>query len=305
MQLASAARTDRFDRSFKQITYRGLVQFALLISCSWLIATAEANDETVIVWSEPVGEDYEIFGSFAIGDEWGEPVRLVAEPETDILPCAMPLGDGDSTLVVWTKMHSFEESYLVYVIWKKGELPSEPRLINTEMKINTGVSMVKDAQGTVWLSWAGYDGSDDDIYVLRFEGGEWTPPARINLEDNMPDITANLGLDENSRPWISWMGLDSNGYRRYFSKHDGQSWTDEIPLSDSKAADYKLLLSQRLQQLPTPPRHVPELEKACMTFLDGHTIQTMRYPFATPESGETPPAVPIPADNTQGDADGG
>ncbi len=252
-----------------------------------------ASDGSVVVWSEPVGDDFEIFGSFGSDTGWGDAVRLVSAEETDILACAMPIAAGNandsaatdeavSALVVWTKMISFEESYLTWLVWTDGVKPGDPSTFETGFDVNTGASLVKDVGGTIWLSWAAFDGVDDDIYVARWTGQGWSEPQQVNTADDLPDIQANLGLSADGRPWLSWMGLGDEGYQRYFSRHDGAGWVEEVPLPASKTRDFEKLMGERLESLPTLPDHVGEPTKACMTHLNGHIVQSLRYPEPIP-----------------------
>lgn len=265
----------------------------------------EDDEQSIVVWSEPIGDDFEIFGSFRSQSGWGDGVRLVSAKETDILACAMPLdggSDASSALVVWTKMISFEESYLNYLVWTDGVKPDDSSTFETGFAVNTGVSMVKDGGGTIWLGWAGFDGTDDDIYVARWSEQGWSEPVLVNAPDDLPDIRVSMGLSAEGRPWLSWMGLGDGGYQRFFSRYNGSEWIEEVVLPENKAKDFEKLLAQRLEDLPALPEHVGEPTKACITHLDGHIVQTLRYPEPAPlsepgsDGSDSPAATTAPAE---------
>ncbi len=262
---------------------------ALGIGAMWTTTASSqpVAPSTLIVWSEPAGSDFDVWFSQVIDEKWTAPERVALAPEfLDALPCAAETDDGH--VVVWTRFTKPGVNELVYAVRNaQGWKPVES--FNTGMVLNMASTLVKDADGTLWLGWAGFDGSDDDIYVSRWEDNKWSARRRVNRNDFQPDVLPQLAVGENGRPWIRWRSLEASGYVEMISEYDGQNWSEErllpTPESDGVRRDLdREIRERRLASLPEVPDFVSDPGKSCMTVMDTFPIQTLRLP--------KPPLVP-------------
>jgi hypothetical protein len=78
------------------------------------------------------------------------------------------------------------------------------------------------ADGRLLLVWAGYDGSDDEIWfsVRTAGGGAWTAPARLADDNATPDITpAVVAFGQGAL--VAWSRFDGSEYRLMSARFDG------------------------------------------------------------------------------------
>lgn len=262
--------------------------FALLITGVGSPLQAQAADvppETMIVWSEPDGADFDVWFSYVVDEKWTTPERIDRTPDfLDALPCVAGIEQGH--VAVWTRFTEPGVNQLSYSV-RDAKGWQVPRHFKTGMTINMAVTLVRDRDGTLWLGWAGFDGSDDDIYVSRWQGDEWSARRRVNRNDFTPDVLPQLSLDTDGRAVVRWRSLEPAGYVQRESRFDGRDWSVESavrPVDDSQ----KTVRDRRLESIPEIPEFVSDPGKSCMTVMDTFPIQTIRLPkpVLTPESGQ-------------------
>jgi hypothetical protein len=75
-----------------------------------------------------------------------------------------------------------------------------------------------------WLVvWAGYDGSDDDIFWSRRVDGTWSEPQRLHTDNQVPDILPTVTTIGDSAA-AAWNFFDGNDYRIRTATWTGTGW---------------------------------------------------------------------------------
>lgn len=267
---------------------RSVFLVALAAAVMWAatadsVGAQDAAPVTLIVWSEPDGSDFDVWFSQVIDEKWTAPERIEKTPDfLDALPCAAQISTGH--VVVWTRFVKPGVNELVYAVRdSQGWQPTQS--FKTGMTLNMASTLARDGDGTLWLGWAGFDGSDDDIYVSRWEGDSWSARRRINRNDFQPDVLPQLALGDDGNARITWRSLESSGYVEMASQYDGQNWSEERPVPPTQAngdgstsnVDGKIR-EDRISSLPEVPDFVSDPGKSCMTVMDTFPIQTLRLP---------------------------
>lgn len=80
------------------------------------------------------------------------------------------------------------------------------------------------ADGTWLVLWAGFDGSDDDIFWSRRIDGNWSEPRRLNIDNQVPDVLPTVtATDEGAH--AAWSFFDGNDYRVRIAHWTGNGWS--------------------------------------------------------------------------------
>lgn len=284
------SRTDRITRRRDGVcrVFKAVVLVAMATVAMWGSTVESLRAQTVapttlIVWSEPDGNDFDVWFSQVIDEKWTAPERVEKTPDfLDALPCAAETSTGH--VVVWTRFVKPGTNELVYAVRDaQGWGPAQS--LKTGMSLNMASTLARDSEGTLWLGWAGFDGSDDDIYVSRWESDGWSARRRVNRNDFQPDVLPQLAIGDDGKPRITWRSLESSGYVEMTSQYDGQNWSEESLAPTNKAnADGPIkelgeeVREKRLASMPEVPDFVSDPGKSCMTVMDTFPIQTLRLP---------------------------
>lgn len=82
-----------------------------------------------------------------------------------------------------------------------------------------------------WLVlWAGFDGTDDDIFWSRRENGAWSKPKRLHADNEVPDILPTVTASA-AGARAAWSFFDGNDYRVRTARWNGRGWELEGALA--------------------------------------------------------------------------
>jgi len=200
----------------------------ILLLCAMASGGASAADpgSAHLVWSQAdAAGNHDIYYSRYDGGGWGIPHRITDTPEIDTLPAVAAEKDG-SVWVVWSAL-SPGASRLAFSRFQ-GLAWSKPETIETGLSGNAAPVIFMEEDGRIWVAWSGFDGIDDDIFVVTFANGRWSPPVRIGTDDAFPDILPSFSMDSEKGIQIHWKGFDGERYREYSSRFSGARWEAEI-----------------------------------------------------------------------------
>jgi lysophospholipase L1-like esterase len=88
-----------------------------------------------------------------------------------------------------------------------------------------------------WVFWIGQELGRDEIFFSRFDGGNWSPAARLNATSAVPHLYLDAAADAAGRPWLVWSAYDGEDYEIYWSRWNGSAWSAEEKLTDNRDAD--------------------------------------------------------------------
>lgn len=83
--------------------------------------------------------------------------------------------------------------------------------------------------GTFLLAWSSFDGEDDEILWSRWDGQHATPPARVALDNAVPDITPHV-LAAPGGVWLTWSRYDGRSYRVVVARFQGESFAEPLEI---------------------------------------------------------------------------
>ena len=149
--------------------------------------------------------------------------------------------DGQLTGVSWLDGSSFRSLTVRVADWD-GMRWSDARIVSLP---SHGSQMALSAtvldDGSPLLVWSQFDGRDDEIVWSQRRGGQWTAPARIEPDNQVPDITPTLLATRDGGALVAWLQFVDGDYRLLTSHFDGGSWTKPQRLPGLGAGDPMLL----------------------------------------------------------------
>ena len=84
--------------------------------------------------------------------------------------------------------------------------------------------------GRVVAVWAGYDGTDDEIWASVLSGQAWSDPVRVAEDNRVPDITPAVTAAPGGAAWVAWSRYDGSEYRVATARFDGRQFAGSIPV---------------------------------------------------------------------------
>ena len=213
-----------------------------------LVAAPCMATEQEIVWSQTDGLRYELYHSATAAGEWEQPEKLTDNNANNLHPAFVIAPDG-TRWIFWSAVQPDGIS-IQYLVGKEGDW-SEP--ITMEMEgINSAIapSVLLDQKGTIWMVWAGNDGSSqDEIYWSRHKGSTWQKPQLLNTANQVPDIRPEISRNEIGKLEVRWQGFRDGTYKDLISIWDGAAWSAEQTFEKEKEPE---------KQAPVLPEFVPQ-----------------------------------------------
>lgn len=192
----------------------------------------------------------------ASGTAW----RLSTEPPDSAAGPKIVFDAEGSAWAFWNTAAG-QPGEIAYRVFRQGAW-SEPAVVPRGTRwpaINPDAAAGDD--GTVWLSWAGYDGGDYRIYLTHWTGSAWAPAVLVSRHPG-PNLFPSLGFDADGSPLIAWTRTE-NGRRLtcLASFRDGTAG----PETDLEAPPGPL----------TPPRLIQEFGGAALSLGTGEGLRVL------------------------------
>lgn len=86
--------------------------------------------------------------------------------------------------------------------WSKASVLSKFRLENF------APSIVVDARQRFWVVWSSSSATQSDIFMIRELGSHWSSPAKVNPDNQTPDMRPIVNTDITGNIYIVWTGYD-------------------------------------------------------------------------------------------------
>ncbi len=242
---------------------RSLTWLAGLCAAGWMAGTAScaelvnpaplpANSESVwAAWTGASGQTAAIFCSRRENGNWSVRQQVSRGPESAFSP-SVAVDSFQKPWVVWTSKVAGVSSLFSSTLqgdqgWSQPKrlCPSDTRPASTPALARTGVDRLSAV-------WAGFDGTDDDIFYSACRDGVWSNPVLISANDTTPDIDpVVIGLD-NGDILVVWSGYDGRAYRLLYAlfDHAASAWTPEKTVTSGIQAQELPFFGRNADGLP-------------------------------------------------------
>ena len=235
-----------------------IFQATLVMLLLAIPSQAATSNNTMLAWAVLAENYHHLYISTRVQGQWSKP-ELVTKSKSPIIT---PSLSSDSRGNVWLVYIEPEASTGRLRIKKRSnnQWVDLPRVdVNTQN--DWGPSILIDRKSTTWLAWVGYDGKDDDIYYTHWTGDAWKAPARVNTDDDWPDVKPILLLGDDGKPEIRWSGYNGSKYVQFVSRWNGNTWSPEkIAINPFAApAPLKASLPNFLTDKTQAALHIPNL----------------------------------------------
>lgn len=231
----------------------------------------------ILAWGKMENHGSNIYFSQRMHQKWSKPKRLSFSDKPQILPTLASNAKGE-IWVAWTELNNFGGK-LKFRHYQNGEWDL-PKSIESHSTSDMAPSAIVDGYGDAWLVWSGTDQTDDDIFFSRWENGHWTSPAKVNTDDNWPDILPQLSMTGTGMPRVTWSGYDGNKYSTFYSDWTGTNWGPEQVsdepfgrLSDSTTNSAGTDMAAIISDLPDS---VTDMNQASIHFHHQGKVNTIR-----------------------------
>jgi len=236
------------------------IVFCLIFSLS----TIAWGQQAEFVWSEENETGSRIILSVYQNGVWQPGENIVEDENWNLLP-TLGADSKNHKLAVWSMVED-ERSILKYSIERDGQWQAA-QVLTDQMTTNLAPVVVFDNKDICWVFWSANNGDDDDIYMSTLTTGKWSPPVRVNDDNDGPDILPEAGLDDAGNVWVSWQTLTGDGYvsvSKSFSASDKK--TNRISNSMNIQQIEQLKSRSKSDQSMQPPAFFKSLGRASFYF---------------------------------------
>ncbi|MBZ0111474.1 MAG: hypothetical protein K8J08_03360 [Thermoanaerobaculia bacterium] len=134
--------------------------------------------------------------------------------------------DGKMVGMMWLEGRDDATFRVQAADWIDGEWRHRHRVTGRGPGSQLALDATVLADGS-WLAvWSRFDRQDDEIYWSRRQGGEWSDPQRVSIDNEVPDIVPSITSIGNEA-YLAWSRFDGEEYRLMMARFDGEIWTDE------------------------------------------------------------------------------
>lgn len=205
------------------------------------------NGNTIIVWAQTDGSNYQIFKSEYRNGSWTHPSGLTDNISPNGQDAQWPqvaMSDDGTAMIVWQQSDGlqtqiFRSTYL-------GGLGNwaHPSGLSDNISISGqnafAPKVVMDDSGNAIIVWIQSDGSNNHVYKSQYRRGipfsQWSSPA--NLADHISPgggsaVLAQVAMDGSGDAIIAWEQSNGTEGRIYTSEYRSGEWTHPTDLNDT------------------------------------------------------------------------
>lgn len=134
--------------------------------------------------------------------------------------------DGELAGAAWLEGDSQRELFVRFAEWTGAGWGPVETVSRPRRGSQTGLVGTTLRNGEVILAWSRYDGSDDEIYWSRRDGGAWSRPERVGPNNRAPDISPAIARSGRGALLV-WARMDGGHYHVVSRKFRGGEWKRE------------------------------------------------------------------------------
>jgi len=202
------------------------------------------NGNTIIVWRQFDGANYQIFKSEFRGGVWTHPSSLsdnISPDGQDAHNPQVAMDNNGNAIITWEQYDSaywqiFKSEYRVGVWTHPSSLSDN---ISPDGQDAWYPQVAMDNSGNAIIVWRQSDGSNLQIFKSEYRSGVWTHPS--SLSDNIsPDEYADspqVAMDNSGNAIIVWRQSDGSNLQIFKSEFRGGFWKHPASLSDNISPD--------------------------------------------------------------------
>jgi hypothetical protein len=213
--------------------------------CSYPEPAIDENGNSLIVWYEQDGSDFQIFKSEYRGGTWTHPSGLTDNISPDGEHASAPqvaMGNNGDAVIVWfqydgTINQVFKSEYREGAWVHPADLSDT---INPDGKRAYYPQVAMDDSGNTIAVWYQSDGMSDQVFKSEYRNGSWTHPADLSDNINPAGQSAHIvrvAMDNNGNALIVWPQSDGSKSQIFMSEYRNGSWTHPADLSDNISPD--------------------------------------------------------------------
>lgn len=156
----------------------------------------------------------------------GQSIDLPTPPSQESVLRSSPvlLTAGDRLEgTAWLEGSSQQDFTVLASVWNGSswETVEEVSIQETGPQLALSATVLED--GSWLVLWAGYDGTDDDIFWSRRRDGTWSEPRRLHANNQVPDILPTITA-HGPNAHAAWSFFDGNDYRTQTARWTGTGW---------------------------------------------------------------------------------
>lgn len=139
-----------------------------------------------------------------------------------IFSCTSVLAAED---IAWSEFDG-QRFEIYFAEMDNGQIHGKTQLTNDQFN-NLHPSMVKRANGELWLAWTAMKGDTNKLFYSHLTNGSWSYPREIET-GLQSSIAPFLGLDSKGTVWVTWAGFNGKNDDIYVSHWNGRSWISPV-----------------------------------------------------------------------------
>lgn len=131
--------------------------------------------------------------------------------------------DQGPTTLLWLEGERFDAMAVHAARYVEGAFTDTEIISPVGPGTQIAIAAATLADGSTLVTWAGYDGNDDEIWWSRSTRRGWSAPARLADDDRFPDVTPAIIATEDGA-LIAWSAYDGRDYRLRAARYRDGVW---------------------------------------------------------------------------------
>ncbi|MBI5635245.1 MAG: DUF1565 domain-containing protein [Nitrospirae bacterium] len=204
-------------------------------------AVMNSNGNTIVVWEQWDGANWQIFKGEFRSNKWTKPTKLTANISpngSNAVNANVAMDNKGNAIIVWEQWDGanwqiFKSEYRGGV-WKRPGLLSANMSPNGTDAANPQVAM--DNNGNAIIVWEQWDGANWQIFKNEYRGGVWKKPGKLSLNispDGTDAVNPQVAMNSIGGALIAWQQKDGANWQIFKSEFRNNAWSHPASLSDN------------------------------------------------------------------------
>jgi lysophospholipase L1-like esterase len=256
-------------RRLRTILYLALGAMVLLIAFPW---SGEAQ--------EPSVREHDIS------------IAQSGQVPSDIAYPALAFDSRGLGWLVWEQTGDFAGRYdsEIFFSRQQGDTWSPPTPVVADPAAwDHAPALAADRQGRIWVAWSRSTGTDDAVWVARWQNGAWVSLGQVS-PDGVVSRFPSLAVGPDGSVWLAWSGRVHDNYELFVRRWNGQDWEAPVQLTHDVGADSydwapRIAVSDANTVWIAWPRHEPSSDDSIFVISRTNGLWSQPTRVGTPDDG--------------------